>query len=503
MAKTFRAGRPPPLWTAGGAPPKPVHVETASSNAWPGPVARGSVVAALIAVAAWLWVSWCGFPNELWNDVRLAPAAALFRGLPVYPTATSGTINTWAYGPLPLVLLGPATWAPGAGPALQLAGVIVLATATLPVLAVCWFWPATAGLNLSRGERLLATAIVLGAWPRLGLQNIQADSFAVAFGLIGLLALLRHPTNTGRWIAAGSAVAALACKQTAVGIAAAQLLWLGLTASPREALRHAGRCVLAGILILGWVVAAFGWEGPWFTMVTLPSHYPWDPEPAKRLVHFSQALFVQLAIPAAVLWTARRAVWRRDSPLLLPSLAWVCALPTGLAAFLKQGGSMNSIEGWGLWLPFAVPAALAWARTWSPALLIAPLAAGTAVLFIGLQLAAMPNPAWQPSLERQRQADFLARNFPGAVWFPWNPLVTLLPEGRYYHDEDGFYVRLACGLALVPSELRSGLPPAMHVVALPHGGVGWSIAPKLFPAGATRTEFGAWEVYSWEPNPTK
>ena len=71
---------------------------------------RTCVALALLAATAWLWVSWCSFPQELWNDVRLAPAAAFVRGLPVYPTAGAGTINTWAYGPLPLLLLGPATW---------------------------------------------------------------------------------------------------------------------------------------------------------------------------------------------------------------------------------------------------------------------------------------------------------------------------------------------------------------------------------------------------------
>lgn len=463
------------------------------------PLTRICLALALIAAFAWLWVSWCDFPTELWNEVRLAPAAAFSRGLPVYPTATSGTINTWAYGPLPLVFLGPATWVSSTGLALQLASVIVLLTVALPIVAICWFWPRSAGLDLSRPERLLAAAIVLGAWPRLGLQNIQADSFAVAFGLLGSLALLFHPTKAGRWIAATCAVAALACKQTAVGIAASQLLWLGLTGSPREALRHVGRCAVLGVLLLAWIVTSFGWQGPWFTMVSLPSHYPWDPEPGKRLVHFAQALFVQLALPAAILFAARRAIWRRDSPLLLPSLAWLCALPTGLAAFMKQGGSMNSVEGFCLWLPFAVPAGLAWAKSRSRPTLVAPLAAATAILFVALQLGSMPNPVWRPTLERQKQADFLATNFPHAVWFPWNPLVTLLHDGRYYHDEDGFYVRLAAGLPLNVAELRTGLPPAMHVVALPRAGSGWSIAPKLFPAGFQSTEFGAWTVFSWPP----
>jgi hypothetical protein len=490
-------------------------VTTASSQTGPSRSTQLAAVLALLAAGAWLWVSWCAFPAELWNDVRLAPAAAFLRGLPVYPTATAGTINTWAYGPLPLLLLAPATWVDGAGVALMLAGAIVQLAVVVPIVLVCWFWPragATSpgrglpglhpislGPNLSKPDRLLALAIVLGAWPRLGLQNIQADSFAVAFGLLGSLALLFHPTRAGRWIAAACAAAAVACKQTALGIAAAQLLWLGLIASPREALRHAGRCAAAGVVLLGWAIATFGREELWFTMVTLPSRYPWDPEPGSRLMHFAQALAVQVALPAVLLAAARREIWRRDSPLLFPALLWVCALPTGLAAFMKQGGSMNSLEGYGLALPFAVPALVGWAKRRVGPLRLPPLAAGTALLCVGLQFVSMPNPLWRPSLARQREAEFLLTNFPQAVWFPWNPLANVLREGRYDHDEDGFYVRLACGLSLEVAALRSGLPPAMHVVALPRGVNGWSIAPKFFPAATQRTEFGSWTVYSWEP----
>ena len=100
---------------------------------------------AALAVVAWLWACWCLFPVKAWNDVRLVPAFALARGVPLYPGETSGAVGTWIYGPLPALLLWPATWASSAAQALLTAGALNLLLTVGAIAAVCAAWPAPVG----------------------------------------------------------------------------------------------------------------------------------------------------------------------------------------------------------------------------------------------------------------------------------------------------------------------------------------------------------------------
>src|SRR4051812_13567734 len=90
------------------------------------------------AAAAFLWSTWCLFPTPDWNEVRLAPAFALRHGLVVYPPSGGGPLSTWIYGPLPLVLNLPATFASSATGALEIAGAINALTLLAPLVLVCW-----------------------------------------------------------------------------------------------------------------------------------------------------------------------------------------------------------------------------------------------------------------------------------------------------------------------------------------------------------------------------
>ena len=167
--------------------------------------------AAVAAVALWVWVCWCIFPVSVWNDVRLAPAFALARGLPLYPAEDSGAVGTWIYGPLPLLLLWPATLAASAAHALLIAGAINLLMTIAVIAIVCAAWPAPTESGLTLSDRLLAAALAIALWPRASLQYLQADNVTVALGLIGNLLLVRSRAPVWRWGAAVFAVAGMAC----------------------------------------------------------------------------------------------------------------------------------------------------------------------------------------------------------------------------------------------------------------------------------------------------
>jgi len=463
--------------------------------------ARWLGLLAALAAAVWLWACWCLFPVKVWNDVRLVSAFALARGVPLYPGETSGAVGTWIYGPLPALLLWPATWAANAAQALLTAGAINLLLTVGAIAAVCAAWPAPAGRTLRLADRLLAATLAIALWPGATFQYLQADNFAVALGLVGNLLLVRTPTNAGRWGAAALAVAGLACKQTSLGVAAAQIVWLGVVAGRGGALRHLGRCAALGLAGGAAMVGAFGWARLRLNLFVLPSGLPWTDEPWHRLFGLAPELSLHLLAPALILWFCRRAVWARESTLLLPSLAWLLALPPGLLSLMKIGGTINSLQGFTLWLPAALLAGLAVVRDSRrmPWLLASGALVATAIC--GVRLARLPEVPTRPLVDHYRQAEYLTRIFRGEIWFPWNPLVTVYGENRFDHGEDGLYVRFLAGHALTQDHARAHLPPRMCVIALPRGAADWGIALSLLPAGAQRTEFSLWTLYSWPPTP--
>jgi len=473
-------------------------------NSADAPSRRWFTALLLLAAAAaglWLWVCWCLFPVSVWNDVRLAPSLALARGVSFYPGEHTGAVTTWIYGPLPVLAWWPAAWAGSAARALEIAGAINILTTLAAILAVCAWWPAPPGRPLGWRERGLAAVLAIAIWPFATFQYLQADNLAIALGLVGNLVLVGRPTRAGRWAAAALAVAGLACKQTSIGIAAAQIVWLGVTAGPREAARHLGRCAAAGALLAGWMAASFDWAGLKMNLFTVPAHLPWAPDPRHRVLDMVPQLTIHLVLPAVILVLAGRRIWTRTSVLLLPSLAWLLALPSSAAAFMKFGGTLNSLQSFTYWLPPALVAGLAAVRTSrraAGALALGALAGGA---ICGLRCARLPRLPLRPLVEHYRQAAQLTRTFPDQIWFPWNPLVTIYGENRFDHVEDGLYMRFLAGHALTYPHALEDLPRRMCVIALPRGGTDWGIAlrPPLTPPDAKVNDFGLWTLHSWPP----
>ncbi len=431
--------------------------------------------------------------------MRLAPSFALAHGLPVYPGETTGAVSTWIYGPLPVLLWWPATWASSAAHAVLAAGAINLAISVAAIGAVCAAWPAPAGRPLLRTDRLLAAALAVALWPRATFQFLQADNVAEALGLVGLLLLVRVPSRCGRWSAAALAVASLACKQTSIGVPAAQIVWLGLTAGWKEAGRHTGRCLLGGLLVAGLAVTAFGWEPLRLNLLAVPARLPWVPQPRHRFLEHLPELCIHLVVPIALMAGFWRRLLARDSMLLLPSLAWLLSMPAGLAALFKIGGNLNSLQGFGYWLPPALLLGLAMARAQPRARALAAAAAFAGMAICSVRVWRIPSVSFRPLVEHYQQADFLARSFPREIWFPWNPLVTIYSENRFYHVEDGLCMRFLAGHALTLDHARQHLPANMCVIALPRGGTDWGLALRLAPPDAQVDPFGLWTLHSWPP----
>jgi hypothetical protein len=475
--------------------------ETAAAGAeTPGARALRVATIALLVVAAgllafWLWTRYCRFPVLAWNDMRLAPTIALAQGWPVYPTANAGTINTWMYGPLPVFVMWPASWAESAIAALLVAAVINLALTLVPLALVCAAWPGARSEGSARIGRAAAFLLCLAAWPELHYSVLFSDNLAVACGLVSNLVLVRARGAAGYWIAATLAAAAVGCKQIAVGIPLAQVAWLGLTHGIGAALRHAVRCALVGAVLLTGAILLLGGEGMWFTLVKVPGGLTWVSDLGARLGAVAPALTVLVGLPLVVMVIFRRtfaeARWR------LPALAWLCTLPLGLAGMLKVGGWTNSIHSFVLWLPPVVAGLVTFwprgaRRYWQVSFALAALAVGGVLARLILE----PVLHVVPQTGAYHEAARLTAQYPRALWFPVHPLITLYSDRRYYHDEDGIYARLRSNHPVSAEHLASQLPPEMRAMAFRNNWNYWNIAQGMLPPKSHDVATEYWIVRS-------
>jgi hypothetical protein len=455
---------------------------------------RLTAVFAGAILAAWFWSRICRFPSIPWNDMRLAPTIALAQGWPVYPTPSGGTINTWMYGPLPLLFFWPASWAGTAAGALMVAAVLNFLLTLVPLALVCFAWPAGEPGSGNLMGRTAALILCLAIWPELQYSVHFSDNLAIACGLLANLLLVRARSAPILWLAAVTATAAASCKQICIGIPLAHVLWLGLTAGRGAAIQHAARCIVAGALIGAAAVAMFGWEGLWFALIDIPGNLDWTAEPINRLIQAGPALALQLLLPAAIMVSARRRF--AEPALLLPAVAFICALPLGIAALLKVGGWTNSIHSFVLWLPAVLTTALTTKMPERRRWLVQLAAVITAAAIACGRLVTEPNLKLRPELAAYREAEQLADGFRGALWFPLHPLITLYSDHRYYHDEDGMYIRMKANKRLSPQQAVHHLPPDMRAMAFRNDWNDWGIARRMLPPNSHASVNGHWTLWS-------
>lgn len=470
-----------------------------------GETGRGAALTTILLLAlasgtflVLLWNALCAFPWFAWNDMRLAPAVAFAQGWSVYPTRDAGVINTWSYGPLPLLYFLPASWASNAANALMVAGIMNAALTIVPLAAICFGWPAFDTTKRNWLARGLAFVLCCALWPERHYTTLFADNLAIACGLLGNLMLVRARHPAGFWFSAFAGCAALACKQITLGIVAAQVIWIGLTFGRSAAGKHLVRCVVAAVAVAGIGILLFGLPGLWFTLVELPAHFPW--QTGSRFGSALPGVALQLFVPGLIIYFWRREFGR--GPLLLAALAWACAAPMGIAALFKLGGWLNSLHSLAFWLPPTLVAACTAQRLLRQRWFLSVGAATAAFMMLG-RVALKDELVLRPELANYRTAEALAARYPQQIWFPTHPLITLYSEGRYYHDDDGLWVRIMSGHAASVEHVAAHLPAALRIVASRADWVDWGMARTIVPSPHHVTELENWRLLTWETRLSK
>lgn len=459
-------------------------------------VTAGLLPAAFLTLA-WLYAGYVAAAAWWdWNAARVVPSVALARGFALYYPPDSGPAVTTHYGPVKELLYLPAALASTPTGAIAIAAVLNLATLLAPL------WLVLRGSAGREGRRLpgaatpgvatpgAATAFVFAAaaipWSyatRYVATSVHADAPAVGLGLLSCWWLTVGPPTRRRLI-----VAALLCalaswtKQVEAPIVAGQAIYLAAIWGRRRAVElllwTAGWAVALGALF----ARLFGWREMLFQTLLLPARQPRLPGLSPLLLAVVELAILGSASLLLVLVALRSAggrPWRellRDRPWTLYLLAAVALVPVGVLARIKYGGDVNSYHS--LYYLLAAAACIV-ARGELGA--SADRGRRLAVLLAaGALVGALPKLTVcgylrHPRENPQEKAFALARRHPGEIFFPWNPLSTLMAEGRLDHFDHDLVDRELAGLAPSEEHFRAHLPPRLRWVCfstegLPHTG---------------------------------
>lgn len=428
----------------------------------------------LIASLGLAWLLWLTFVQVFvvqWNAPRLAPAAALVRGLAIYGTADSGPFLGWVYGPVFPMVFAAIAWLPDQVSVHVAAWLLNLCLAAGPVWLVARFGvgrDAAAGAVLVGGLLVLSTEL-----GRTALSFIHVDVLCCGFGTVACLAMARGLGAGGAaWIIAAALASLLAVgtKQVAVALIVGLSLWLWSTGHRRKLGQYLGCLVLGGLLAgaaAGWF---FGWDKLAFNLWTVHRHNPLAPDFGRLLLTGVGELAFEL-LPVVIAWFVTRPVAgvRPPSHSLERALEWVAFahLPFGLLAAAKVAGGLNSVHTFNylgcllvirLARAFATPSALG--RTGWRLLVMATVLAWVQA-WQGTRGGDLPM--WQ-ALQRLSEEEELARREPGRVYFPWNPLVTVLSERQVRPFDDALLCLERVGFPADRTEVLKAIPPGALVV---------------------------------------
>jgi len=446
--------------------------------------AEGWLVAAAVVILLTLfWSMLCTVPGVPWNSARLAPSFALARGLPIYALRDSGAQLGWFYGPVfPLWFL-PVGFLDQPTIALMCAAGWNAVTLLLPVFATVAV--ALGGHPGAAARAALLGVVLLLANPitQSAFYMLHVDGVAIACSLLACASLQAGAVR--RWrpglpMAALAVALAVGTKQLAIVLVPASFLWLWREGHVR--LLGAWLCWLAicGGAVAGLFLVLFGPRELWFNGWVVLSHMPW-----RGGMAVLAARVLELVQLGWFWWLALAIGWLALSPptrvaglvpgaaALIRLLGWVALLqlPLGVVASMRAGGGLNSLHA----LTFALVAGLIVAGSWlarrpapvGPRRYLRPAFVLAVILVLGLaldfRLAVDRQPAWTP----YRGLDdmlALARQKPGRLYMPWNPLITIISDHRVYPFDDALYCLWLAHLAPRPEAVRAAVPPEAMIL---------------------------------------
>ena len=475
------------------------------------------VIAGLVLAAA----IWASIPRNLdlpWTSIRLAPAFALAKGLPLYSTPEQPPWVMVGYGPLypagylPCVIAEHPVTAVAA--ATLLAHFYVLAPAALLCFAFARRLRADGdAVALHWTITFLLFALVTHVVPSLTYvtAGVHADAPTLGLFLLACYGVLRADEAGPRelhWLLTSGVAAGLSatCKLNLLAGIVALAVWVFSRWGLKGALRFLAASALTAALVYAWAIWRDGFAAvalnlrlpgkmPWFTFrelgtlaLTGSSHEFADK--VRAFANFAHSYLVEYgAIVLAIL-----LVLPRDKAAATASAVRVVRfflilalvmLPVSIASIAKYGGDVNSRALASLPLALAGVFALALAARRGDRLY--PLAPYAALLgltaIVALPLGSAPAKWAARNSTTLGEAYAMISADPARWYFPYDPLAHLLAEGRFRPNIDVVYSYATVGSPINESAFRSALPDRLRYVAVPPSVAEWGVTElnRLIP----------------------
>lgn len=445
-------------------------------------IPAGAAIGLMLALAA---THLLDQPYVIWNNVKLAPAAALWVGQPLYPSATD-SFTDWVQGPLGVLVFAVVGLAGSANAAVIVGGLINAAFALLPI-GLLLRQP-----DVSRGAAIAAACLPLGlavSEPAAWATTFWIGLDPLALGFVVLAITVVGEAGTRRLVLAGLLLAAAVwTKQSLVAAAIGLIVAVWWFDGWRRAAGLAASTTAFGLGFLAIFAPWFGLTTMLEWMVTVPLSHPWlelgTNRPRLPLeTAWEVASYLWLPAAAVVVGWASRGL--PSLPRLPATLLMVASfqLPAAIAGLLKAGGNRNHIGVVSLLLAAAAATLIA-RRDSARWMTIAATVAGWAA--IAAALVGGTTPARLDYLIANRhdtpldRAAEIIRGAPGRVYLPWHPLVTVLEERRLDHIEYGLFDYELAGFPITLGMLEAGLPRDVQVVAYPDPAF-MALLPRALP----------------------
>ncbi len=502
----------------------------------------GRGVLVLLGLGAWAVAFWTSSARNLdlpWTSIRLAPAFALARGLPLFSMPEQAPWVMVGYGPLYPVAYLPTVWARVPTEAVVSATLLAHLYVLLPVGLLC---------SLLRkpdarmaGERsvpwalpLLLFALLAHLAPSLAYATTSVHADAPAFGLflLACYAVLRaERVDKGRAAAladrcgSGGGVerglqAELPRRGGGVASLGAAIFWM-----------ETGGGIWRGAAALA-VAAVYGVEiwrdglAPVLLNLSLPGKMPWftfSEVETMALNGFSQELpdklrtflifgrdylriYGAIALAIVLVLAARR---RDEDAPPAARLVWLFLFlalflaPASIASIAKYGGDVNSRALVSLPLALAALFALALAaeRGNRAARSAAYAALAGATFMIALPVKDNLATLWPKTTPTMVEAYAVISADPSRWYFPYDPLAHLLADGKFRPNIDVVYAYATIDRPVDEAAFRAALPENLRYLALPPSGTEWGVTElsRLLPEyriPATDLKFARHRVYT-------